>query len=98
MASFARMNVSLTDEQVRFIAQRVKAGRYRTAGEVVREALQALMQQEAEGRRDYEAWRDDARRKIEEGLAQAKRGELVDGEQAFARIKKRLRSGRKPRG
>ena len=56
------------------------------------------MQQETNERRDYEAWRDDAKRKIEEGLAQAKRGELVDGEQAFARIKERLRSGRKQRG
>jgi antitoxin ParD1/3/4 len=92
------MNVTLTDEQVRFIEQRVKTGGYRTAGEVVREALRVLMQQEANERRDYAAWRDDARRKIEEGLAQAKRGELVDGEQAFARIKKRLRSGRKQRG
>jgi predicted transcriptional regulator len=55
------------------------------------------MQQEADAHRDYEAWREDARRKIEEGLAQAKRGELVDGEQVFARAKQRLRSGRKHR-
>ncbi len=91
------MNVSLTDEQVRFIQQRVKTGRYRTAAEVVREALRILMQQESAERREFTAWREEVRRKIDAGLDQAERGQLVDGERAFARLKKRLGTRRKRR-
>lgn len=83
------MNVSLTNEQIRFIEQRVKSGRYRTAAEVVREALRVLMQQESDEQRDFRAWREEVRRQVDAGLDQAERGQLVDGEQAFARLKKR---------
>jgi len=91
------MNVSLTNEQIRFIQQRVKTGRYRTAAEVVREALRVLMQQESDERREFAAWREQVRAKIDAGLDQAERGELVDGERAFARVKKRLGTRRKRR-
>jgi predicted transcriptional regulator len=37
-----------------------------------------------------EAWKVIARKKIEEGLAQARAGHLVPGEEAFARIFKRI--------
>jgi antitoxin ParD1/3/4 len=89
------MNVSLTDEQRRFIQERVEAGRYRTAADVVRDALRVLMQQEAKEPPGYEAWRDQARQHIEEGYQQAERGELLDGEEVFARAKRRLRSSRR---
>jgi antitoxin ParD1/3/4 len=91
------MNVSLTDEQRRFIQERVKMGRYRTATDVVRDALRVLMQQEANDGPGYEAWRDRVRQQVEEGYQQAARGELLDGEQVFARAKKRLRPIRKRR-
>ena len=89
------MNVSLTNEQVRFIQQRVKTGRYRTAAEVVREALRVLMQQESDEQREFAAWREEVRRKVDAGLDQAERGQTVDGERAFARLKKR--AGKRPK-
>ena len=91
------MNVSFTDEQVRFIEERVRTGRYRSAAEVVREALQVLMRREAEESPEYVAWREKVRRQIDEGLEQTDRGELLDGEQVFEQARKRLQSGRKPR-
>lgn len=89
------MNVSLTNEQLRFIQQRVKTGRYRTAAEVVREALRVLMQQESDEQRQFRAWREEVRRKVDAGVDQAERGQLVDGEQAFARLGRRIGKKRK---
>jgi antitoxin ParD1/3/4 len=96
-ATLPAMNVSLTDEQLRFIRQRVKTGRYRTAAEVVREALRALMQQASDEQREFATWRETVRRQVEEGYAQAERGQLVDGEKAFARQRKQATTRRKRR-
>jgi antitoxin ParD1/3/4 len=91
------MNVSLTDEQVRFIEERVKTGRYRSAADVVREALQILMRQQLDESPEHVAWREKVRRQIDEGLEEADRGELLDGRQVFEEARKRLQSGRKRR-
>lgn len=40
------MNVSLTPELERFVAERVASGRYRSASEVVRAALRLLEKEE----------------------------------------------------
>ena len=44
-----------------------------------REALRCLMQRDVDERRGYEAWRRDARRRIELGHQQCLDGETVDG-------------------
>lgn len=94
------MNVSLTPDQERFLADRVASGRYRTAAEVVREGLRLLMEKEALERERAEIWRQEVRRKIDEGLAEAVRGELRDGEETFEKLARRLgsRKGRKKKG
>ena len=84
------MNVSLTPEQERYITEKVASGRYRSAAEVVREGMRLLMENEQEDRRRAEVWREEVRRKIDEGFEQALRGELVDGEQVFERLRKRI--------
>ncbi len=91
------MNVSLTDEQVRFIEEKVKTGRYQTAAEVVREGIRLLMDHEADEQRRFQAWRDEVRRKIDAGWDQATGGQLVDGEDAFKRLEAKLQAKRKPR-
>ena len=91
------MNVSLTDEQVRFIEAKVKTGRYQTAAEVVREGIRLLMDHEAEEQRRFQAWRDEVRRKIDAGWDEAIEGKLVDGKDAFKRLEERLDARRKPR-
>jgi antitoxin ParD1/3/4 len=87
------MNVSFTDEQVRFIEERIKTGRYRSAADVVREALQVLMRQQLEESPEYVTWREKVRRQIDEGLEEADRGEFLNGRQVFEEARKRLQSG-----
>ena len=74
------MNVRLTPQQQEFIKQQVAEGRYLSDAEVIREGLR-LLQEEVE-------WRAEIRRKVAEGVAEAKAGKLVDGEQAIAAVLK----------
>lgn len=71
------MNVRLTPQQQEFIESQVAEGRYLSNSEVIREGLR-LLQEDTE-------WRADLRRKITEGMMQAKAGKLVDGKQAISR-------------
>ena len=71
------VNVSLTPELDAFLQSRVKSGRYQTTSEVVREALRLLEQKESE----REATLKQLKKKLARGAAQAKRGELLDGDE-----------------
>ena len=83
------MNVSLTPELERRIADRVESGLYTTASEVVREALRLLFERDAASQaRRLDALRAD----IDAGLEQADRGELLDGSGTFARVRAALAS------
>lgn len=80
------MNVSLTPELERLIDERVKSGRYTSASEVIREALRLLDRfDEAQQRGLVEL-----NQKIDEGLAQADRGELISGEESRRRTRAAL--------
>jgi len=79
------MNVSLTPELEAFVQSRVATGRYQTASEVVREGLRLLEQRE----RDREDILDEIRAKVSRGTEQADRGELIDGETVFEKIRQR---------
>ena len=68
--------VTLTPEQQRFVQQQVESGRFSSVVEVLLEGLRGLQEQEA----FIDANRDEIRRIIEEGAAEADRGEFVDGE------------------
>jgi antitoxin ParD1/3/4 len=81
------MNVSLTPELEKYIQAKVETGRYTSASEVVREALRLFEQNEHE--REH-ALRD-FRAKLDQGIAEAEAGDLVDGEEVFARIREKSR-------
>lgn len=85
------LNVSLTPELEAFIAEKVESGMYTTASEVVRDGLRLLRQADA----DREAWRAEARSRIERGWQQAERGELLDGEKVFQKIREKSAARRK---
>ena len=70
------MNVDLTPELELLVQNKVQSGRYNSASEVVREALR-LMEQKDEVR---SIQLQELRNRIDKGLAQAERGEGVDGE------------------
>jgi antitoxin ParD1/3/4 len=81
------MNVSLTPELERRIAERVESGLYTTASEVVREALRLLFERDEASRR---ARLDALQADINAGLEQADRGELLDGREKFTRVRAAL--------
>ena len=79
------MNIALTEEIEELVRRKVESGRYGSAAEVVRAGLR-LLDQEDEFRSTRLA---TIRAQVEEGIAQAEGGELVDGEEAVARARRR---------
>ena len=70
------MNVTLTPELEKLVENKVQSGRYNSASEVVQEALR-LMERQDELRADQ---LNELRERIDKSLAQAERGEGVDGD------------------
>jgi antitoxin ParD1/3/4 len=84
------MNVNLGDVLDNFVADLLKTGLYQSQSEVVREGLRLLKERE-----ELKSLRlAELRKEIAIGSEQADRGELVDGEEAFAEILRRS-AGRK---
>jgi antitoxin ParD1/3/4 len=86
MAVRSSLNVSLTPVLERFVEECVASGRYQTASEVIREGLRLLEEREREREVALEALKG----KLKRAAQQAERGELVDGEEFFAQLFKRL--------
>jgi antitoxin ParD1/3/4 len=82
MAGHASRKVALPPDLEDFVASRVASGRYSSEGEVIRKGLRLLEEQEAAG--------DSLRSAIAVGLEQALRGELLDGEEVFEDLEKRI--------
>ncbi len=83
------MNVSLTPELEQLIHRKVRTGVYLSASEVVSEALRLL-----EERDKLQALRlDELRNEIQVGIEQADRGELLDGPEAFEKLREKVRAG-----
>ena len=85
------MNVPLTKELEEFVRRKVESGRCASVTEVISTGFRFL--ERDEGFRD--ARLAAIRARIEEGIAQAERGELGDGEEAVARVKKRAAAKRR---
>ena len=76
------MNVHLAPDLEQLVETRLKSGRYNSASDVFREALQLLEQRDEV----FTLHKDEIRKQIEEGWQSAKRRDLVDGDEAFDRI------------
>ena len=70
------MDIHLTPQLEQFVQSKVQSGRYSSPSEVVREALR-LMEQKEELRAIQ---LHELRNRIDMGLAEAGRGEAMDGE------------------
>lgn len=85
------MNVNLTPELEELVQRKVASGLYNNNSEVIREALRLLAEQD----RLREAHLEHLRRTLAEGLAQADRGELLDGPATMAELRESLRKPRR---
>jgi antitoxin ParD1/3/4 len=85
---FIIMNVSLTPELEKFVADKVKSGLYNNASEVVRASLRFMKE-------DDDRYWAKVREDIEIGWQQARAGLVVDGPTAMRRIGARLEKMRK---
>jgi len=85
------MNVNLTPELEALVQRKVASGLYNNQSEVVREALRLLADQD----RLREAHNEKLRGALAEGLAQADRGELLEGPDVVAGVRESLRRRKK---
>ena len=87
------MNISLTPELERLIADKVVSGLYTTASEVVREALRLMFSDNDERHRErIRAWLSA---EIRDGVAELDRGEWVDGDEAYRQVTETIERARK---
>ena len=87
MSTRITKNVSLTPEFAEFVEGCVASGRFQSDSEVVRQGLRLLQ--------EHEAGLDFIRAKIKIGLKQIEQGEVVDGKEAFAELRRRSAARRK---
>jgi len=82
------MNVTLTPEQEKFVSEQVNQGHYHSAEEIVQQGLELLRTQEKFIQENLVQLRNE----IGIGISAAEKGELIDGEEFFARLLEDLRS------
>lgn len=85
------MNVSLTPELEKFVADKVETGRYTSASEVVREALRLLEEHEKSRAARLEEFNRELQRRIDA----VDRGEFVTAEQSREHFRRRSQERRK---
>jgi antitoxin ParD1/3/4 len=72
------MSTGLTPENEQFVSDAVQSGSYSSREAVLDEAIALLRQ------------REELRRKINAGIEQIERGETVDGDEVFSRLRRRI--------
>ena len=79
------MNVNLGPILDKFVAELLKSGLYQSQSEILREGLRLLRERE-----ELKKFRfAELKREIDLGIAQAERGEFVDGEKVLAQIRRK---------
>lgn len=84
------MNVSLTPELEKLVADKVAAGLYASASEVIRDALRLLEERDMLRQAKLEAMRKG----VQKGFDELDRGEGVPTEQVFEELRKKQRQRR----
>lgn len=87
------VNIPVTPELDAFLQARVKSDRYQTTSEAVREALRLLERQELERDQAFQ----QLKTKLEQGAAEAERGELLDGDEVFEELRDMFEERRRSR-
>ncbi len=84
------LNVPLTPAAQTFIQDQLDRGKYGSIDEILLAGLELLAAKDAIEKARY----DELRRDIEIGLAEAERGELIDGEELFERLRQKSQQRR----
>jgi len=84
------MEFEPTPQQRRFIETSVRSGRFSDEGEVLREGVELLRAHEMAEWRRYEAWMEETRERLRQGLEALDRGEYVQGEEVIRGAEERL--------
>ena len=91
------MTIDLKPEQQRVIDLAVQSGAYMNPSEVLDQAFEIIREQ-----LDLEDWmlgqREEVAAHIATGFAQAERGELIDGDAAVERLRRRRAERLNPQG
>lgn len=87
------MNVSLTPQLAKEVAERVKSGKYASASEVMRAALRVLQSEERQQRDDLR----HVRQLLDKGLADAKAGRHAPASEVMAELRAGLARRRRRR-
>ena len=88
------MNVSLGQKWEEFVDKKVSSGDFQTASEVLREGLRLLEERDLLKRISVSSMAE-LKQKLMEGVASLERGEGVDGEEAFKRVRERIKDRKK---
>ena len=87
------MNVNLGTVFDQFVADLLKTGHYQTQSEILREGLRLLKERE-----ELKQLRlAELRKEIATGTEQARQGKVIDGEEVFAKIRKKSQEARRRR-
>ena len=88
------MNVSLTPELAKFVQKEVESGLYQTASEVVRAGLRRLKDDQAARMPQAPKSLEELETQLLQSIDRLDRGEGVDGEGVFRRLRKRIKESR----
>jgi len=88
------MNISLTPELAKFVENEVESGLYQTASEVIRAGLRRLKEDQAARLPQAPKTLHELEAQLLQSIARLDRGEGVDGEEVFRRLRKRIKESR----
>lgn len=80
------MNVSLTTELEKLVAEKVRSGLYHSASEVIREGLRLLIERDNLRKTRLQ----ELRKEVQVGLDELDRGEGISGPEAFSELRDRI--------
>ena len=88
------MKISLTPELAKFVEKEVESGLYQTASEVVRAGLRRLKDDQAARAPQAPKSLEELETQLLQSIDRLDRGEGVDGEEVFRRLRKRIKKSR----
>jgi antitoxin ParD1/3/4 len=88
------MNVSLTPELEKFVEKEVKSGLYQTASEVIRAGLRRLKEDQDVRLPKSPKTLQELETQLLQSIDRLDRGDGIDGEHMFRRLRKRIKEAR----